>query len=262
MRRSAKGAAAGTGGYRKFGEVLLSLLLLTSLGMAAWSGVAMVAQQSFDTVRVLGSFQRLDPDLVRAAIREKLARNYFAANMEELEAAVAAVPWVARVRLVRRWPDGIEVYVEEHRPVARWGDREFIDDQRRRFFVGGEQEGLHHLPLLAGPNGQEYRMIEVWSGLDRSFRAWGTSVAELRLSDRWSWSILLKNGVRIECGRQDPLDAVSKLLAWFPLLGKDRVALLQRVDLRYANGFAIMWRPLVQEGEDSPTKPAVTAEPV
>jgi cell division protein FtsQ len=255
-------AASGIGGYRKFGEALLSLFLLASLGMAAWSGVAAVAQQPFDTVRVLGSFQRLDPNLVRATIREKLAGNYFVADMEELKAAVAAIPWVAGVRLVRRWPDGIEVYVEEHRPVARWGDREFIDDQRRRFFVGGGQEGLHHLPLLAGPNGQEHRMIEVWSELDRGFRAWETSVAELRLSDRWSWSILLRNGMRIECGRLDPLDAVFKLLAWFPLLGKNRVALLQHVDLRYSNGFAIMWKPLVQEGEDSPTKPAIKAEPV
>jgi cell division protein FtsQ len=229
--------------------------------MAGWSGLAVVAEQPLRTVRVLGSFHYLNPDLVRAVIREKLARNYFAADMEELKSAVAAIPWVAGVRLVRRWPDAIEVYVEEHRPVVRWGEREFIDDQRRRFF-GGEQEGLHYLPLLVGPNGQESLMIEVWSGLDRSFRAWETSVAELRLSDRWSWSILLKNGVRIECGRQDPLDAVTKLLAWFPLLGKDRVALLQRVDLRYSNGFAIMWRPLVPEGEDPPTKPAIAAEPV
>ena len=92
------------------------------------------------------------------------------------------------------------------------------------------------------PDGQERRLVKVLIALDERFESWGTRVAELRLTDRWSWSLRLESDLRVEFGRREPVEVISSLLALLPLLGKERMALLQSIDLRYPYGFAVVWK--------------------
>lgn len=255
MRTRNGGVVARAGFGRSIGDAVLSLVLFGIVFVAAERGLNVLAERSIQTVRVKGSFRYIDPILVQGTVREKLTKNYFTANLDDIKTAVAAIPWVADVQVERRWPDRIEVSVLEHRPVARWGEQEFVDDHLNRFYIGST-EGFEHLPLLAGPSGQEQRLVKALYGLNERFKAWGATVAELKLTDRWSWSMRLATDVRIECGRQEPLEAVSNLLRLLPLLGKERMALLQSVDLRYPYGFAVVWKPQVLEGDDPPEQPA------
>jgi cell division protein FtsQ len=43
-------------------------------------------------------------------------------------------------------------------------------------------------------------------------------------------------------GRQDPLKLLERFLELVPKLGEDGFARLKRVDLRYPNGFAVVWK--------------------
>ncbi|WP_228720033.1 cell division protein FtsQ/DivIB [Methylococcus geothermalis] len=218
----------------------------------AW-GVQWFAERQVQTVRVKGVFRYIDPAAVESLVREELAsaNTYFGIPLAGIREAVATIPWVADVSVERRWPDRIEVEVLEHRPIARWGDADFIDDRMNRFHIGSTQ-GFEHLPLLTGPDGQERRLVKVLVGLNDRFETWGTRVAELKLTDRWSWSLRLESDVRIEFGRQEPVEAIAHLLGLLPLLGKERMALLQSIDLRYPYGFAVVWKPHPPDAEVPP----------
>jgi len=234
-------------------SALLALCLIW--GGVGW-GVSWVAERRVQTVRVKGAFRYIDPAAVENLVRDRLARDntYFGIPMAEIRQAVASIPWVAEASVERRWPDRIEVEVREHRPVARWGNADFIDDRMNRFRVGSTQ-GFEHLPLLTGPDGQEQRLVKVLIDLDERFEVWGTRVAELRLTDRWSWSLRLESDVRIEFGRQEPAEALPGLLSLLPLLGKERMALLQSIDLRYPYGFAVVWKTYPPDVEVPPEQP-------
>lgn len=242
IRAGAKTVPARGGGNILAVFTLLALVVLA----AAWAfrSAQSLAEQRVQTIRVKGAFRNIDPAVVERLVRETLENDdtYFAVSLDGIRQVVATIPWVDDVQVERRWPDRVEVVVREHRPVARWGDREFIDDHLSRFYVGSTQ-GFEHLPLLNGPDGQERRLVKALIGLNDQFDIWGTGVAELKLTDRWSWSLRLESDVRIEFGRQEPLEAIPHLQNLLPLLGKERMALLQSIDLRYPYGFAVVWKP-------------------
>lgn len=253
--RNRAGNAAVPSGRRLRASFTALFALCLIWGGIGW-GVSWIAERRVQTVRVKGAFRYIDPAVVEDLVRDRLAsgNTYFGIPMAEIRQAVASIPWVAEASVERRWPDRIEVEVREHRPVARWGDAEFIDDRMNRFHVGSTQ-GFEHLPLLTGPDGQERRLVKVLIDLDERFGTWGTRVAELRLTDRWSWSLRLESDVRIEFGRQEPAEAIPSLLSLLPLLGKERMTLLQSIDLRYPYGFAVVWKIYPPDAEVPPEQP-------
>ncbi|MDD2767634.1 MAG: FtsQ-type POTRA domain-containing protein [Methylococcus sp.] len=238
--------------------VFTMLVLVVLAAVWAFRSTQSLAEQRVQTIRVKGAFRNIDPAVVERLVRETLANDdtYFAVSLDGIRQAVATIPWVDDVQVERRWPDRVEVEVWEHRPVARWGDREFIDDHLSRFYVGSTQ-GFEHLPLLSGPDGQERRLIKALIGLNDQFENWGTGVAELKLTNRWSWSLRLESDIRIEFGRQEPLEAIPHLQSLLPLLGKERMALLQSIDLRYPYGFAVVWKPPFPDMGAPPEPPEV-----
>ncbi|AAU91483.1 MULTISPECIES: cell division protein FtsQ/DivIB [Methylococcus] len=242
QRRSRAGNVAVPAGRGSRAAVTALFALCLIWGGVGW-GVSWIAERRVQTVRVKGAFRYIDPASVEDTVREKLVtgNTYFGVPLAEIRQAVTTIPWVAEASVERRWPDRLEVDVREHRPVARWGDTDFIDDRMNRFHVGSTR-GFEHLPLLAGPDGQERRLVKVLIALDERFESWGTRVAELRLTDRWSWSLRLESDLRVEFGRREPVEVISSLLALLPLLGKERMALLQSIDLRYPYGFAVVWK--------------------
>jgi cell division protein FtsQ len=113
-------------------------------------------------------------------------------------------------------------------------------------------EAFTNLPVIYGPLGMESYLLDMLNTLDDRLAPTGVKVATLDMSKRRAWIVKLNNGLELHFGRQDPV----KLLEWFlnlvPKLGEDVFAQLKRVDLRYPNGFALVWKsPDEINGQDS-----------
>jgi len=67
------------------------------------------------------------------------------------------------------------------------------------------------------------------------------SVAYLELSSRYAWIIKLNSGLEMRFGRQDPPKLLNHFLEIIAKIGDDGLRRLQRVDLRYHSGFAVVW---------------------
>jgi cell division protein FtsQ len=78
----------------------------------------------------------------------------------------------------------------------------------------------------------------------------GYDVAEVVLDTRGSWSLVLSNGTRIVVGNQQARPRLERFARLLPQLLQFRTERLQRADLRYTNGFALVWG----EAEDSPSR--------
>src|SRR4051812_37547816 len=76
---------------------------------------------------------------IEAAIQGRVAGNFFAASPAELRAALEQLPWVRRVEVRRVWPDRLEVSIEEHVALARWGDDALVNTCGERFFASSDE---------------------------------------------------------------------------------------------------------------------------
>ena len=66
---------------------------------------------------------------IRAAVQPRLGKGFFALDLDAVQKAVAALPWVESVEARKRWPDTLELRIYERQPFARWNEKRLISRQ-------------------------------------------------------------------------------------------------------------------------------------
>jgi cell division protein FtsQ len=176
----------------------------------------------------------------RAQIEALLARqgrgNFFAVPLDELRAALERLPWVRSAGVRRVWPDRIEVALEEHVALARWGADALVNTYGERF-AGSPDESL---PLFSGPMGTEAEVTQRYQRFAALVAPLESPIARIALSQRHAWSVRLANGMQLTLGRDG--DLAEQRLERFVAASAGTVSAgraPQVVDLRYPNGFAL-----------------------
>ncbi len=184
--------------------------------------------------------ERISDERIREALAPHLHRSLLAVDMRGARQALEALPWVASAEVRRAWPGALEVALVERQPLARWAGGGLLDTDGQRFEppAGTVPEGLAR---LAGPAGSEREVAELFKDLRQRLAEQGVEVAALRLSPRASWRAELAGGVEVALGRQQPRERAARFAAVLPTLRQAKQAPLERVDLRYPNGFAVAW---------------------
>jgi len=217
---------------------------LTALALLvfAFAAVQLVLRSPLFPLRELqlrGGLAHTTGAEVEQAVRGRIEGNFFAVDLAQPRAALEQLPWVRRVQVRRVWPDRLEVTLEEHVALARWGDAGLVNVQGERF-AGKSEEAL---PLLAGPAGSESEVARRFLRFAQLLAPLGAPLEALILSPRRAWQVRLDGGLTIELGRDAPNDPVDGRLERFVVVHPQTLARMQRkheyVDLRYPNGFAL-----------------------
>jgi cell division protein FtsQ len=231
---------------------LAALLLAAGLGWTAWERLpppppGPLFPMGF--VRVEGEIENLDVSKLQEALRPAVNGGYFSLDMGEIEGVVRSFAWVDGIRLSRVWPDTLEIGITEQKAAARWEDQALLNPRGVRFAPGGI-EAFAHLPVIYGPPGMEAYLLETLKSLNDRLAPKGVAVAALDMSKRRAWVVKLDNGLELHFGRQDPLKLLERFLELVPKLGDGVFARLKRVDLRYPNGFAVVWKSEAEGGAE------------
>lgn len=220
-----------------------SLLFISLIGLA---GLGLIKQglsaMPIRYVRTAGVFQYLSKDEIKTALLPLVGTSFFSADMQAIQQAVAALPWVASVTVKRVWPDAIDIKVHEKKPYVRWGQHSLLNE-RGELFTPKQVQQFTYLPLLTGPERQEMKVLEIMKGIWTELDDQSLELAEFNVNNRWAWKIKLKSGMEIELGRNEQLKKLQRFLKTLGVLGQERINAIATVDLRYPNGYAISWKP-------------------
>ena len=188
------------------------------------------------TVELAGGLTHASPAQLDAVMARAAGGNFFAAPIDELRAALEREPWVRKAAVRRVWPDRLEVAIEEHVALARWGTDALINTHGERF--AGTVEGT--LPSFIGPAGTEAEMTLRYARFSRLLAPLGSAIERLALSPRHAWQLTLANGMQLALGRDAEL-AEQRLERFVAAnAGTPRAARARDVvDLRYPNGFTL-----------------------
>jgi cell division protein FtsQ len=174
--------------------------------------------------------------------------NFFTADLSQVRHAFEGVPWVRLATVQREFPNRLRVILQEHRPVAYWGE----ESESRLLNMYGEvfEANLADLenekiPRLKGPDSESQLVWKMYQALVPMFQALSLDLGNLELSERGSWRAYLKQGAVIELGRGDVAEVTARmyrvdqtLLGVVQKLGR-KLQSLQSLDLRHDNGYAI-----------------------
>jgi cell division protein FtsQ len=231
----------------RFSAWLIALALVATPIIAVMNGWLADQRWPIRRLVVRGSFEQVDEAVVRAAVAPHVRKGFFAVDLDAVRDAVEAVPWVERAEVRKHWPDRIDVRVDERVPIAFWGEERLLSD-RGEVFAADVARVPDSLPRLYGP---DTGAGEVWKqhriARDRLAQI-GLVVRTTRMNPRGAWLIATEDGGEILLGRERAMQRLDRFIAAMQRLPATESGRIARADLRYANGFSVIWRaPVVPE---------------
>ena len=233
-------------------RTLTGLLLLAVLASTVLLGKQWLSDPwrfPLSVVEVKGDFRYLDKQQLQLAVAPHVTGGFFTVDVAAIRTAAEQLPWVHRARVKRVWPETLRLQIEEQQPVAFWGEHGFLNRGGEPFVPEATDISLA-LPSLAGPDGQELKVLENFQRVAATLAPLGIKVTRMELDNRRAWHLQLDNAVLLELGRADARQRLQRFVRAYPSIFAGRLDELQHVDLRYSNGFSVFWKQAVLENTD------------
>ena len=217
---------------------LANSLLAISLVAMLYAGMFAVVHLPIFPLRevvVEGQLNHVNREQVKLIVAKHLKGNFFTLDLIKARNAFKKLPWARNVSLRRRWSNKLEVVIEEHKALARWGSIALVNTHGELFYAATNNE----LPVFLGPGDGVIEVASQYMEVSKSLKMADLTIATLALSPRRAWQVTTTNGMVIELGRVD----VAARLDKFVRVYRNTIASINMkegyADLRYPTGFAV-----------------------
>jgi len=184
------------------------------------------------------------------AARTAIRGNFFSVDLEAVRAKFEKLPWVRRAEVRRRWPDVLELRLEEHQAMAYWtvsdsGESQLVNKQGEVFVAASNAD----MPAFSGPQGSAAYLQAKYHEFNQTLAPLGVRLVGVALSAREAWQLQLADGMVIVLGRDQekaPIDErLERFVSAWPQAQESIGVQVAMADLRYPSGFAVT--PVAEE---------------
>ena len=218
-------------------------------------------------VEVKGELAFMNKDEIRSIVEDNISGGFITVDLNRVREIVSQQPWVENVSLRRRWPDTLEVFIDERKPIAFWNDDGYISENGLVFKPESIDKKLN-LPDLDGPDGQHNNVWKFMNVLYKEMSLLNYTVTSLELDERRAWQLKIEKNVglgdeeimsviSVRLGRFDTEKRLRRFVRVLPELAAEKEFAdnnIKVIDMRYPNGFAVQ---MATNEVVSSTKPVV-----
>lgn len=174
--------------------------------------------------------------------------NFLQADLQTYVDKLAAVSWVEQVDIRRDWQQGLIVKVVPRQAVAKFGSERLVDANGVVYTPADSQElQAHPWMQLQGDTENAVIMMQQVKQVSDWFLPLGLKVEEVIVSPRMAWLFRFDNGLRVMVDNENTSEKLYKLSVMLQNQLKSQLPKIQTIDLRYKNGMAITWRPVIAD---------------
>ena len=213
------------------------LFALSVLGMLYAALFAVVHLPIFPLreVKVEGQLNHVSREQIQLIVAKHLKGNFFTLDLIKARDAFEKLPWARNVSLRRRWPDKLEVSIEEHQALARWGSIALVNTHGELCHAASGSD----LPIFYGPGDGVIEVASQYAEFSKALKLANLEISTIALTPRRAWQVATSNGMVMELGRVE----MQLRLERFADVYTTTIAALNKkisyADLRYPNGFAV-----------------------
>ena len=188
---------------------------------------------------------------LRANAAPRLSGKFVTMDLQSARASFEQVPWVRRAVVQREFPNRLRVRLEEHVPVALWGEEgenRMVNTHGEVFEANAGDVDVAALVRFIGPESQAVRVFEMHKVLAPVFSKIDWDVESLELTARGGWRVQMVEGASMELGRGELTEVRARIERFVRTIesvtsryGRS-VSDVETVDLRYADGYALRIR--------------------
>ena len=229
-------------------DLVSDLLIVLGVASLAWASVVAMQRLPIFPLRqlvVATPLEQVARSQIEQTARTALAGNFFTVNLDTVRATFEQLPWVRKASVRRRWPDALELSLEEHVAAARWqrgnGEAALVNTHGEVFAAALADERA--LPAFAGPEGSSATVLDHYLAFKGALAPLDRRPLAVALTARQAWEVKLDDGVVVELGRdqssQPVTDRMARFAAYYPEARQKLGSIAGVVDMRYPNGFAL-----------------------
>jgi cell division protein FtsQ len=200
-------------------------------------------------ITIGGEFKYLNHQDLTVLVNDAISGGFLTVDLEGLKAVLQQHPWVDGASIERQWPSQLHIDVTEEVPIARWGEKAFLNRMGESLNIA-DNSHLNKLPLLTAEFGESTEIMEQYQRLAELLLPTGLKLSELKMDSLGAWQVETNKGIRLVIGRKEIGKKIRRLvLIWESGLNlqSDNI---ETIDLRYPNGLAVAWRSTVAEVVD------------
>ena len=204
---------------------------------------------TIERMDIHGSSAQVDAQTVERTAWLALIGNYFTADLEKIENALVRLPGVYQAAVRRHWPDTLEISITEAGAIALWYATDGSASESQDYVNLPPDSTITLQPVLRSPTADRHTVIDAFLYLVSSLSPFGLEVKSLSVNEVGDWVVVLQSvtlqipvELEIVVGKGDPVRKVDQFAAVFDSFLQDRLLDIERVDMRYDNGFAVQWR--------------------
>lgn len=218
-------------------SLLLLFVALLWVGVQWWQG-----PHPIRTVQVYGGAGRLPQAAVVAALRPLTASGFFALSLADVQRVFLAQPWVRTVRVRRIWPDRLQIVVQVHTPVARWGEAQLVSSQGQVFTPPTLPQNVLQLPKLCAPKAKQIALFASFNALASILPSAQQPIRSLVWDAAGTATLISQQGIQFRWQVEQGLQPLQQFFAWHARLKPPhKQGYIKSVDLRYVKGFTVTW---------------------
>lgn len=227
----------------RFSQKLLPLLMILLLVATIYGTDFIYKQIDTPLTRVMigGEFKHLKEPELATLVRAQIDGGFLSMNLIHLQTELQSHPWIHQVSVRREWPSTLKVEVVEEVPIARWGEKGFLNRLGDELAIK-ENSHLRSLPVLQTEFGKSQDMIEQYQLISELLVPIDLRLTELQRNTVGTWQVDTSEGVRLVLGRGQIVEKMQRLaIVWKSGLAVQK-SNIASIDLRYPNGLAVSWR--------------------
>jgi cell division protein FtsQ len=221
------------------GMYVFWFLVALALTLFATDWLLKPATYPVKSVSFSGPFAHVSQAEIEKAALPRLTGSFLTLDLDAARQQVESIPWVERAWVSRRWPNAVHIRFTEQEFVARWNDGAWLSETGIAVSLPN-RDGPAEVVQLMGPEGTETQTLAIYRELSQQLRAIGLEVKQVELTRRRMWTVLLSNDIELVIGRDRLSERITRFIEIYPLLINERRR-MRRIDLRYANGLAVIW---------------------
>lgn len=250
---------------RYLGIIFVALILGAVLwGIKSW--LLKPDTLPFEKIVLLNQLQAQDAEQLQLVASKAIDGGFFSQDIAQLREAIEKLPWVESVSIRKKWPQTLQLAINERQPIARWlsMDEKAIKPQhwqkkwhsQRMLSLKADifdapmnkkqSAKFSNYRLLVGPESLAAKVLSECEQIAKKLSETQLEVKVCGLDLRRSWWVLLDQGFELRLGRNLQKGKYKSRLDDFVLAYEanlkpftERIAY---IDLRYTNGFSMAWK--------------------
>lgn len=214
-------------------------------------------------ITVQGEVTHNNAVTLRANVAPKLQGTFFTVDLAATREAFETVPWVRKALVRREFPNRLKVVLQEHVPVAYWGEDSestLLNSFGEVFEANVGDVEADRLPRLNGPVEQAAQVLAMYRAIRPVLEPLDAEPETLEMSGRGGWRVQMDSGAAIELGGGTQDEVVARLTRFVFTLTQvasrygRRPDALESADLRHSDGYALRLRGVTTTTLDAKKK--------